>query len=766
MAQSSSSGTTGTRAPRAKCEKASDRADIGLPILADSAPKGIQPSTMSRWRAASLILVHVLIIAHILHWLARGETITPIEPSESMQTVNTGAINAGFIFFAAAIIATFVLGRWLCGWGCHLVAYQDLTLWVLKKLRLRPKAFRSRVLIFVPLAAAFYMFILPPLYRWLVGAPAPPWSLHLMTTGFWDTFPQYGIAILTVAVCGVAMIYLLGAKGFCTYACPYGGFFALADRFAPARIRVTDACHQCGHCTAVCTSNVDVAKEVKLYQMVVDPGCMKCLDCVSVCPNEALYYGWGAPALGRRPVSPPKPRQYDFTIKEELAAAAIFIGSWLALRGLYEAIPFLLSLGMAGVATFLLMKAARLFYEPDVLVQRAKLKVGGRIAPFGWTYVAMCLVLVAFLLHSGLWRYHDFAGNIAFGRSPPDTFRWQYEGGPLALSSEQKANVLAGISHLEACQRIGLIRTTENDLELAWLYLQAGQPESAAQCVEAVIGRKADEPNLWLHLAKIQTAAGDLAAARKAYDQCRELEAARRAEWSSKLGKRPMPMSAEIMAEWGMFLGHLGEADAAMAELARAAAYDRTCLSAQLALAHFQERMNLIDDARGSLLAAARIVPHSPVVVASLNRIAKQNQNHAAAAADYESALKDFPGSATLHQCRAYALAELKRYPESLADYRRALELEPGLLTARADFGAVLMISGDLSGAAKEYEFIVSKEPNNSEAALRLAYLYLQIGRGVEAVSHLQRVVSSGSPQQRGAAQEMLNQIQAGGSRP
>ena len=59
------------------------------------------------------------------------------------------------------------------------------------------------------------------------------------------------------------------------------------------RIRVTDACAGCGHCTAVCTSNVRVHEEVRDYGMVVDSGCMKCLDCVSVCPNDALYYGAG-----------------------------------------------------------------------------------------------------------------------------------------------------------------------------------------------------------------------------------------------------------------------------------------------------------------------------------------------------------------------------------------------------------------------------------------------------------------------------------------
>ena len=75
------------------------------------------------------------------------------------------------------------------------------------------------------------------------------------------------------------------------------GSFSLADKLAPGKIRVTDACNQCGHCTATCTSNVLVHAEVKQYKMVVDPGCMKCMDCISVCPNDALYFGFGKPTI-------------------------------------------------------------------------------------------------------------------------------------------------------------------------------------------------------------------------------------------------------------------------------------------------------------------------------------------------------------------------------------------------------------------------------------------------------------------------------------
>src|SRR3954464_1244860 len=299
---------------------------------------GIRPSKSSRWRATVLILVNLLMIAHLVQWRMTGRTISPIEPSETMHTIQRGAVNAGFIFFSLAILATLIFGRFVCGWGCHILALQDFCAWLLKKVGITPKPFRSRLLIYVPLIAALYMFVWPTAYRFLFtpnpGPVIPAFSNHLVTDNFWATFPSVAVAIPFLFICGFVTVYFLGMKGFCSYACPYGGFFGLADLVAPARIRVTDACNQCGHCTAVCTSNVLVHAEVKHYKAVVDPGCMKCMDCISVCPTNALYYGWGKPALAV-PKSKAMPRNFSLTWPEEFLGAAVFLGSFLSVRGVY-----------------------------------------------------------------------------------------------------------------------------------------------------------------------------------------------------------------------------------------------------------------------------------------------------------------------------------------------------------------------------------------------------------------------------------------------
>ncbi|MEP6788111.1 MAG: 4Fe-4S binding protein, partial [Acidobacteriota bacterium] len=248
---------------------------LSLPVLNTpiSRNDGVRDSRTSRWRALALITLTLLMVAHVIQWWFMGKTISPIEPSETMYTLQSGAINAGFIFFTLAILATLIFGRFVCGWGCHILALQDFCAWALKKIGLTPRPFRSRLLVFVPLVAALYMFVLPTAIRFVTTQKneplIPEFTNHLVTTDFWATFPSIAVAIPFLFICGFMTVYFLGSKGFCTYACPYGGFFSLADKIAPGKIRVTDACNQCGHCTATSTSNVLVHAEVKQYGMVV-----------------------------------------------------------------------------------------------------------------------------------------------------------------------------------------------------------------------------------------------------------------------------------------------------------------------------------------------------------------------------------------------------------------------------------------------------------------------------------------------------------------
>lgn len=468
-------------------EKTNQKKSVELPVLGVKGTAGaIARSKNGPWRAAVLAAVNLLMLAHIAQWLMMGTTLSPIEPSEAMYTLQRGAVNAGFIFFSLAIIATLVFGRFVCGWGCHILALQDLCAWMMKKIGITPRPFRSRLLVFVPLIAALYMFVWPTALRALAGPPnqpvIPPFTNQLITTEFWATFPPIAVAIPFLFICGFMTVYFLGSKGFCTYGCPYGGFFSVADKIAPGRIRVTDACNQCGHCTAVCTSNVTVHAEVKQYGAVVDPGCMKCMDCVSVCPNDALYFGWGKPAVA---VSKKLKSNYSLTWPEEIFAAAVFLVSLAAVWDAYQLIPMLMALGIAPVTAYLAVRILKLFRSADLSFLRYNLKAGGKIKTAGWMFLALSLAWIGLNAHTGFIRYNELFGTRAFEMIRiPDELALARPNPDPWLGTSDRARIAEGRAYLQTAIRFGLFTNADALPKLAWTEYLSGNTDRALELLD------------------------------------------------------------------------------------------------------------------------------------------------------------------------------------------------------------------------------------------------------------------------------------------
>ncbi len=488
-----------------------------MPVLGGGGDRGgprtIRKSKNGRRRAAVLIGVHVLFIAHLAHWKIAGRTISPVEPSEAMYSLEQGMINAGLIFFALALLATLVFGRFMCGWLCHMVAMQDLCGWMMKKIGVRPKPFRSRLLVYVPLLLGLYMFVWPSFRRlalaptlermgWdaalaVIGVPAefPGFSNHLVTEGFWDTFAPWPVAIPFLLICGFATVYFLGAKGFCTYGCPYGGLFAPVEQLAPGRIIVDpDKCHQCGHCTAVCTSNVRVHDEVREFGMVVNPGCMKCMDCVSVCPNDALSFGFAKPAVVKGAAKhAPIRRKYDMSWGEEVAIAASFALAFVAWRGVYGVVPMLMAVGMAGCLAFVWWKAWRVLRSRDVRIIGAQLKRAGRIRRGGGVFLFAAVVAAGLTAHSLVLRIERWRGDAIDG-AVTVTKAAAIAQTPGGISEEMRSLAERGLKHYRRAFGVGsggwgIADQPEALARAAWLHTVRGERDEAIKLLKRLDDR-------------------------------------------------------------------------------------------------------------------------------------------------------------------------------------------------------------------------------------------------------------------------------------
>lgn len=463
-------------------------------------------SRRGRWRALVLLLVHAAIAVHIGLWLAGRRTLAPLEPSEAGLIWTDGAINAGLVFLVLLVASTLIFGRFFCGWACHVVALQDASAWLLGKLKVRPKPVRSRLLMLVPFLAAFEIFLAPGLVRWLRGEGMPELSWQLTTTDLWARFPGPWMALLTFLAVGFFAVWLLGQKGFCTYGCPYGALFGVADRFARGRIRVSDACEGCGHCTAVCTSNVLVHKEVREHGMVVDPGCMKCMDCVSACPKGALSFAFG-PLPKKESKRAASARRFDFVWQEEVALALLFVVGLYAFRGLYGAVPFLLAVTLAVLFAFLTVSFVRFVRRRDFRLQHGMLRRAGRVTATGGFAGLGMLLFAGFTLHSTFVQWHLRTGLAAIEEAgaEPDAAR--------------RAELLRrGTRGLALARDHGLAVPLDLERRLGAAHFHLGDGAAAAVHFARATQRTPDDPFVWLELYRAHVATESFAKAAAAYD--------------------------------------------------------------------------------------------------------------------------------------------------------------------------------------------------------------------------------------------------------
>ena len=468
---------------------ASKESNVSLPVL--------QRPSYNRRRWTTLFVVQLLIVIHVVLWLLSqkynwfgGKTITPIEPSEAMEFSKYGIINAGAIFFLLALVSTLIFGRWFCGWACHIVLLQDGCYWILRKIGIRPKPFRSPVLMWFPMALGLYMFVWPLFYRFAIAPftrPQLEWpgiSTHLTTTEFWSTFPPPIIAIPFLLICGFATVYVLGAKGFCTYGCPYGGFFKPLDRLSPLRVRVNENCGQCGKCTAACTSNVRVHEEVRIHKMVIDSGCMKIMDCIDACPNEALSIGVGKPAI-KSNLGNLNARKSIFNLRE-CSLAVLFLLSFLSFRGLYASVPMLMAVGLALVTTWLLFKMHEVLAKANSNFHKKQLKFHGQITKSGKVYLVFSFVVLLFVLQSWLVTGSKYYGEILLASGDKNAaIRWLKLSGPLGDSG------------------FGLLSNPNVDITLAKLHEANNNLEESERLIRRVIARVGEDESAYMMLGQL-----------------------------------------------------------------------------------------------------------------------------------------------------------------------------------------------------------------------------------------------------------------------
>ncbi len=656
-------------------------------------PDGHPRRNYARWRAATLTLVYVLFAIHMVHWKLSGQTLAPLELNEVMYTLEMGIITAGFLFMCFLLLGTLIFGRFFCSWACHIIALQDLCAWILRKFGIRRKPIRSRLLLLVPPLTAFYMFIWPQILRTWRNRAFPEFHFRtdvegwasFATTDFWRNLPGPWVILLTFVVCGFIIVYLLGSRTFCTYVCPYGAIFGLADRFAPGRIRVSNACQQCATCTAACTSGVRVHEEVNRHGMIVNPACLKDFDCVGACPQKALHYSFGKPSLfksfksggrfGRLP--------YDYSLIEDIWIGAVFLAVVFIFRGLYGAVPFLMALALGTIIAYVSVPAGRLYRCSEVKLASFSLKTSGRLRPSGYAFAASFVLLVLFVGHSAFIRYHEFSGlrlaSVAHSAADPE---------------QGRAAAQSALPHLSFADRRGLFTNERVERSLMEVSLQLSQHDTVEHYAQRLLERHPADAHARFVLGQSYAANGQFVEAE------RQLRAV-----IAQYGNAPYPVQ-HILA------------------------------SAHQALGGLFVRQGEYAAAAGELRAAIELDPRRPAVHAELGSVLAELGQFEAAIESLQEAARLDPNVADTHYNLGTILGHLRRFQEAVPCYGRALELAPDNALIHNNLGFALLRLGELERSQEHLERAITIEPNNSDAHFNLANVFALQGRPDQANEH------------------------------
>lgn len=148
------------------------------------------------------------------------------------------------------------------------------------------------------------------------------------------------------------------------------------------------------------------------------------------------------------------------------------------------------------------------------------------------------------------------------------------------------------------------------------------------------------------------------------------------------------------------------------------------------------------------------VQPHQPDALHLLGVVMLQCNNPEAAIDLIGQAIAHRPGTAMYHNNLGKAHRSQERFEEALAQYRRALELEPNMVEALYNSGEALRWLGDLDGAITMLEKAVAVRPQFADAHFQLGNALLIRGRPGEAAMRYQMVIQL-DPKQVSAYKEL-----------
>lgn len=205
-----------------------------------------------------------------------------------------GSIIGGFANIASMavlwLVATLVLGRGFCSWGCFYGGWDDGFSRIRKKSTIKKvsevwKWMPFAVLFMVALTAA--LTLIPTYCSWICPFKAVTEFEQVASV---ESAAKAGVFVSLFAGLVVVLPVMTRKRTQCSFLCPLGAVNTLSNKVTPFTVKIDKtACTECYKCVEACPLFA-LSKE-NIREGKISVFCSKCGKCVDVCSKNAIHYG-------------------------------------------------------------------------------------------------------------------------------------------------------------------------------------------------------------------------------------------------------------------------------------------------------------------------------------------------------------------------------------------------------------------------------------------------------------------------------------------
>jgi len=299
------------------------------------------------------------------------------------------------------------------------------------------------------------------------------------------------------------------------------------------------------------------------------------------------------------------------------------------------------------------------------------------------------------------------------------------------------ANISEALAIAQQHHQAGRLRLAE---EIYHRILEADPHHADAMHLLGVIAHQAGDHELAIKrirraLVECDTVAAyhnNLGEAYRAMDQLAE------AAQSYRRAILLRPDYAEAHNNLGLVLQIQEKRPEALACFRRAVALKPCYAKAHFHLAYLLQAMGQTAEAIAAYRQALDCNPNYTAAWHNLAHLLAAQGQYAEAVPCYEQVLQRQPDPET-HHSLGWALQELGRMDEAIAQYCRALDLAPTMLVAYKSLGAVLKSLGRFTEAKATCQRVLELEPDDAETHSNLGTIFLDEGALPEALASVRR---------------------------